>query len=229
MTGKEDIRIAEDNLNCTFLRDLNKLPVECFTKNNSNLETLLLQFFEFYSQFDFQDKALSINDGIAIRKPNNQPLYIINPLESSLNVSKNVSYEECERLRMEVRNAAWQLEAVHEEDRTEGWGLLGLTEKQSIMSLRKLVRVGNSHRLVSLKDLFKEESTDETKIENVKIKVEKTVSKNSLEEGKELNRNVLEMKNKVEKEVNKKNEQKIKFKNSQVRNEVYRIRRNKMA
>lgn len=98
--GKEDIRTAEDNVNCTFLRDMNKLPPDSYGRSDAKLETLLLQFFEFYAQFDFHNKAISVNEGAAVRKPSNLPLYIQNPLEQALNVSRNVSYEECERLKV---------------------------------------------------------------------------------------------------------------------------------
>ncbi|KAI5638202.1 cid1 family poly A polymerase domain-containing protein [Phthorimaea operculella] len=149
--GKEDIKIAEDSVNCTFLRDLNKLPPDSYGQSSADLQTLLLQFFEFYSQFDFHDKAISINEGKPVRKPNALPLYIVNPLEQALNVSRNVSYEECERIRMEVRNAAWQLESSGEGNKADDWGLLGLIEQKTTRGLKKLLRVGNSHRLVSVK------------------------------------------------------------------------------
>lgn len=190
------------------MRDLNRLPPESYGQSQSNLQTLLLQFFEFYSQFDFQDKAISINEGAPVRKPNNLPLYIVNPIEQALNVSRNVSFEECERLKMEVRNAAWQLESCTEGDRTDDWGLLGLIEKRTTRGLKKLLRVGNSHRLVSVKDLFNEEDTSD-----------KRLSKKSDKESAKVAQNV-----KVEKK-----EQKIKFKNTTIANEVYRIRRDKIV
>lgn len=211
-SDKEDIRIAEDNVNCTFLRDLNRLPPESYGQSQSNLQTLLLQFYEFYSQFDFQDKAISINEGSPVRKPNNLPLYIVNPIEQALNVSRNVSFEECERLKLEVRNAAWQLESCTEGERGDDWGLLGLIEKRTTRGLKKLLRVGNSHRLVSVKDLFKEEDDNDQKV--IK-KSDKESDKDSV---------------KVEQSVKmEKKEQKIKFKNSTIANEVYRIRRDKIV
>lgn len=207
-TAKEDIRIAEENVNCTFVRDLNRLPPESYSQSQSNLQTLLLQFFEFYSQFDFQDKAISINEGAPVRKPNNLPLYIVNPLQQALNVSRNVSFEECERLKMEVRNAAWQLESCTEGDRADDWGLLSLIEKRTTRGLKKLLRVGNSHRLVSVKDLFNEDDGSD-----------KRLSKKSDNESTKVTQSV-----KAEKK-----EQKIKFKNSTIANEVYRIRRDKIV
>ncbi|XP_063624954.1 poly(A) RNA polymerase, mitochondrial-like [Cydia splendana] len=203
---REDIRIAEDNLNCTFLRDANKLPPTSYSQNDSSLETLLLHFFEFYAQFDFADKAISLNEGVAVRKPNALPLYIVNPLEQALNVSRNVSYEECERLKMEVRNAAWQLEAGLEGDKTDDWGLLGLIEKKSTRGLKKLLRVGNSQRLVSVKDLFTSEEDNQPVSNDIKDKLDRLARKGT----------------------NEKDKSKVKFKNSQVASEVYRIRRDKL-
>lgn len=206
--GKEDIRIAEDNLNCTFLRDLNRLPAESYSQNTDDLETLLLQFFEFYSQFDFQDKAISLNEGVALRKPNQLPLYIVNPLEPSLNVSRNVSFEECEKIRMEVRNAAWQLESKETNDS----GLLSLIERKASRGLKKLLRVGNSHRLVSVKDLFKEDEInpkESRQMESLNPKDKEVGEKSEVEDKKS------EVKSEGQ------------LKNSSVSNAIFRIRREK--
>lgn len=103
---------------------MNKLDHE--TKNTDSLETLLKQFFEYYSQFDFVSKAVCINESVALSKPEHSPLYIVNPLERGLNVSKNVSIEEMEKFKIELRNAAWTLEA--QQNRDSNWGLLSLFE-----------------------------------------------------------------------------------------------------
>ncbi|KAJ2937501.1 hypothetical protein O0L34_g17547 [Tuta absoluta] len=213
--GKEDIKIAEDNVNCTFLRDLNKLPADSYAQCSSDLQTLLLQFFEFYSQFDFNDKAISINEGKPVRKPNALPLYIVNPLEQALNVSRNVSYEECERIRMEVRNAAWQLESCGEGNKGDDWGLLGLIEQKTTRGLKKLLRVGNSHRLVSVKDLFNDDDDD---LKDAKSKYQRLKNEDD---------SVNEMKIAMVKEERK--EQRMKFKNTQVANQVKRILRDKIV
>ncbi|CAG2057787.1 unnamed protein product [Timema podura] len=114
--GPDDRRITPDGVNCTFIRDLKKLIEHNETKkqNKDSLETLLLNFFEFYSSFDFSSRAISIVEGMTIPKPEHAPLYIVNPLERGFNVSKNVSHEETERLRIELRNAAWALESTWE-------------------------------------------------------------------------------------------------------------------
>lgn len=200
---------------------MNKLPPECYGQNSASLQTLLLQFFEFYAQFDFQDKAISINEGHAIRKPNALPLYIVNPLEQALNVSRNVSFEECERLKAEVRNAAWQLEAGHDRQKAEDWGLLGLIEQKTTRGLKKLLRAGNSHRLVSVKDLFKDSDDNEPQ-DSLKSKLERLVTKSD----KEVDTSVKEMKDELVKE---KRPPRMKFKNTSVASEVFRIRRDKIV
>ncbi|XP_041981414.1 poly(A) RNA polymerase, mitochondrial-like [Aricia agestis] len=209
-SGREDIRIAEENLNCTFLRDLNKLPASAFGQNTDKLETLLFQFFEFYSQFDFQERAISINEGTSIRKPNASPLYIVNPLEQAMNVSRNVSYEECERLKLEIRNAAWHLETSLDNKKGDDWGLLGLIEKKTARGLKQLLRLGNLQRLVSVKDLFKDDE-NEPSTEGIKSKLQKFGKNKS-----------------TEKTDSDEKSEKVKFKNSQIAKEVFRIRRDKI-
>lgn len=127
----EDKRLIEDGINCTFARNFQNIGFH--SNNTSKVSELLLQFFEFYSQFDFQNKAISLNEGRVVSKPDHSALYIVNPLERLLNVSKNVSMEECERLRIEVRNAAWVLESevenqqqIESDRAQEPWGLLNL-------------------------------------------------------------------------------------------------------
>lgn len=220
--NKDDTRIAEENLNCTFLRNLNQLPSHCYSQNKANLESLLLGFFEYYSQFDFEGKAISINEGKPIRKPNALPLYIVNPLEQALNVSRNVSFEECERLKLEVRNAAWQLED-YQGQKDDDWGLIAIVEKKTTRGLKKLLRVGNSHRLVSVKDLF--DDSDNTGSESsLKNRLQRLIQKSD----SEVNKSVKVMKDMIS-DIKMKKDNKIKFKNNQVENQVRRIQRDKIV
>lgn len=156
-----DSRVTEDGINCTFARDMDRLGFR--SRNQSSLSELLLQFFEFYSQFDFHNRAISLNEGRALSKPDHSAMYIVNPLEQLLNVSKNVSMEECERLRIEVRNAAWVLESevenvalpVSEGERQEhSWGLLNLFKHPE----KPLIRPNMffKPRMVEVSDLFEQ-------------------------------------------------------------------------
>ncbi|XP_060662872.1 poly(A) RNA polymerase, mitochondrial isoform X1 [Drosophila nasuta] len=152
-----DIRITEDGINCTFARDMER--VSFASRNTSSLSELLLQFFEFYSQFDFHNRAISLNEARALSKPDHSAMYIVNPLEQLLNVSKNVSLEECERLRIEVRNAAWILESevenstLTEQERNEqSWGLLNLFKHPEKAVIRP--NMFFKPRMVEVSDLF---------------------------------------------------------------------------
>lgn len=75
----DDMRLTEDGINCSFGRDFERYGFRC--RNTAKLSELLLQFFEFYSQFDFHNRAVSLNEGRAIAKPDHSALYIVNPLE----------------------------------------------------------------------------------------------------------------------------------------------------
>lgn len=170
---KDDFRLTEDDINCTFLRDLNNLN---FVKTNTDVPGhLLLQFFEFFSQFDFQNKAISLNEGKSILKPEHSAMFIINPLETILNVCKNVSLEETERFRIEVRNAAWILESEGQKSSSKSWGLLNLfkTSKQSLVRPQMFFRP----RMMEVSNLFEQTEDMQNQISyknsNVKNEVDK--------------------------------------------------------
>lgn len=149
-----DIRVTEDNINCTFLRDLNKLSFK--TENTDSLHHLLLQFYEFYSTFNFQQNGISLIEGRSITKPDHSAIWITNPLEPLLNVSKNVSYEELEKLKLETRNAAWVLESTIDKNKDpSSWGLMNLfRSKKRVVKPEMFFK----SRLVDVTDLFKDDS-----------------------------------------------------------------------
>ena len=140
VSGPTDSRYAED-INCSFVRDLRNVKLDL--DHSKTAADLLLGFFNFYQHFDFNSKGLNLSSAKIINKPDYSPMYIVNPLERNLNVSKNVSIEEVERLRIEARNAAWTLET--------GSKLSDIFQKSpdSLLSKRKYVP-----RMVAVKDLF---------------------------------------------------------------------------
>jgi poly(A) RNA polymerase len=179
----DDRYVTEDGINCTFLRDINKLQKP--TENTDSLQSLLVQFFEFYSQFDFTSKAICLNDAVSITKPEHCAMYIVNPLERGLNVSKNVSLEELERFKVEAKNAAWLLES--QETRTENWGLLSIFEnKRKSSSVLNFSCQNKQGRLMDVSALFDENSEEpiQFKNETVRNHVEniKNEKKNKLKE-----------------------------------------------
>lgn len=62
------------------------------------MHNLLFNFFEYYSIFDFKTQAICIRDGRYKPKNDFSPLYIYNPFNTTLNVSKNVT--SCELIRL---------------------------------------------------------------------------------------------------------------------------------
>lgn len=153
-----DLRITDSQINCSFLRDITRLDFR--STNRSSLEELLLQFFEFYSHFDFNQRAISLNVGSSILKPDHSPMYIVNPLETTLNVSKNVNLEETELFRIQVRNALWLLDTHEKPTATEGtateWGLISLFGNK--VKDRITPQMFFTKRLVNVKDIFDDES-----------------------------------------------------------------------
>jgi poly(A) RNA polymerase, mitochondrial len=161
---KSDIRIADESINCTFLRDLDYLKFQRL--NEDKLSILLIQFFEFFSKFEFNVSSVSILEGKCCGKADHSAMFIVNPFEPLTNVSKNVSLEEVERFKFEVRNAAWILEQSQEEEKDpKMWGILKLfkTNKNSLIKPQMFFK----SRLVDVSELF---SADEQQTSSVNYK-----------------------------------------------------------
>lgn len=80
--------------------------------------------------------------------------------------------------------------------------------------------MGNSHRLVSVKDLFRDNEKESE--DGIRSKLERLTQKNETEGVREMKK---DLDNKME---GKGRNEPLKFKNRQVANEVMRIRRNKL-
>lgn len=162
--SNSDVRITNEGINCTFLRDVSKLHKD--VENKKTLDQLLLGFFEYFATFDFNTNAISLNFGKTINKPEYSALYIVNPLEVHFNVSKNISSEEMERFRIELRNAAWIMESSLLN--TNSFNLLDLFKGFDVNKKNQIVfeiqhQIKNSNRLVTVKDLFDDSQTQEDK------------------------------------------------------------------
>ncbi|KAK3871505.1 hypothetical protein Pcinc_023347, partial [Petrolisthes cinctipes] len=101
------------------------------SENKDSLEELLRGFFEFYDCFNFREQGLSLLHGLGFVKPEHRAMYIQNPLSRELNVSRNVTLEEVDRIRTEITNARYLLEgskALQNDgsDRESAWGALPL-------------------------------------------------------------------------------------------------------
>ncbi|NXT08985.1 PAPD1 protein, partial [Prunella fulvescens] len=111
---------------CSFVSDLRKIKP---TKNTETLDVLLGEFFEFFGNFDFRKNSINLRKGKEVNKPESSPLYIWNPFEQDLNISKNVNQPQLEKFIAMARESAWILQ---KEDKTqqminkEPWGLAAL-------------------------------------------------------------------------------------------------------
>ena len=78
-------------------------------------ESLLHGFFLFYSEFDFENQAISIIEGSTFPKPADfSPLYLENPLCIGLNICKNVSSKNLEAFTDAMKVAARKVESLSE-------------------------------------------------------------------------------------------------------------------
>ncbi|XP_050538255.1 poly(A) RNA polymerase, mitochondrial-like [Daktulosphaira vitifoliae] len=163
LAGSNDVQITDDGVNCTFLRDITKLSHE--PSNKKTLEQLLQGFFEYYASYDFNTNAMSLNYGTTIPKPEYNAMYIVNPLEVNFNVSKNVSLEETERFRIELRNAAWTIDSHIINQKTfKLFDLFRTCETYKQLNKQASFNFQNTlNRLVTVKDLFVNDTPNEHK------------------------------------------------------------------
>jgi len=91
------------------------------------VDVLLIEFFKFYGDFNFGNSGVSLVNGAIVTKPDEaSPIYIENPLERELNVSKNVLREQVEKFQTLCRTAGTSLENTRSNSAGEAWGLLSI-------------------------------------------------------------------------------------------------------
>ncbi|CAL8120410.1 unnamed protein product [Orchesella dallaii] len=99
-----DHKVTVDGIDCSFLRDREQILKHFSPQTQGeSVAELLFDFFEFYSEFDFNSKGVSLVTGSSWGKPDSGPLYIQNPLERHLNVARNVSKEEVTRFKSKAK------------------------------------------------------------------------------------------------------------------------------
>ncbi|XP_038189481.1 poly(A) RNA polymerase, mitochondrial isoform X1 [Arvicola amphibius] len=165
LADAEDRCILDGN-NCTFIRDLYKIKP---SGNTETLELLLKEFFEYFGNFAFNKNSINIRQGREQNKPDSSPLYIQNPFETSLNISKNVSQSQLQKFVDLARDSAWILE---QEDKgqpspssKQPWGLaaLLLPPGAAYPSLSKKKKKLMSEKVKGLLASIKSNSTDISK------------------------------------------------------------------
>ncbi|NWU92746.1 PAPD1 protein, partial [Upupa epops] len=125
LAGEKDTHVI-GGYDCSFVSDLNKIKP---TKNTESLDVLLGGFFEYFGNFDFRRNSINLRKGKEVNKPESSPLYIWNPFEQDLNISKNVNQPQLEKFVAMARESAWILQKDDKTQRMinkEPWGLAAL-------------------------------------------------------------------------------------------------------
>lgn len=153
LAGPSDKCVIDGN-DCTFISDFNKIQLQ---RNTETLEQLLFDFFEFYSTFPFNRMSVNIRKGKEQNKPELGPLYIQNPFETSMNVSKNVNSIQLERFVALCQESAWLLQQKDSTTARSGapWGLATLLLPSQVIGIKgrkKRKREPASERIKSLLD-----------------------------------------------------------------------------
>lgn len=73
----------------TFSTDIAKLNFK--SENTSTLEELAVEFFKYYSSFDYTKNAIDITSGKIKANINDESIHVINPLAQTVNVCKVVT------------------------------------------------------------------------------------------------------------------------------------------
>lgn len=144
----QDRRRAFD-VDCTFLRDP-QVFAERAQSNTQSLEELLVGFLQFVEAFPFEEYGLSVIWGDMLRKTETTSLYVQNPLERELNVSKNVNGVQVERLPTEARVALHLLES----SKGDHWGLLSFLNSQQYSSAMVVRSQKTQISTLNLKHVF---------------------------------------------------------------------------
>ncbi|XP_068160687.1 poly(A) RNA polymerase, mitochondrial [Antennarius striatus] len=162
LAGPSDQSVIEGQ-DCTFVSDVTKIPLQ---SNTETLECLLCGFFDFYSTFAFQKMAINIRKGTEQNKSDMSPLYIQNPFEPSLNVSKNVNTIQINHFVRLCQESVWMLQQGSDEpSATKPWGLANLLLPSGVGGIRKGRKQGqifSKEMILSLLEGVQAPSKDET-------------------------------------------------------------------
>ncbi|XP_043824967.1 poly(A) RNA polymerase, mitochondrial [Dromiciops gliroides] len=160
LADARDKCVIEGN-DCTFVSNLDRIKP---SENTETLDVLLCQFFEYFGNFAFNKNSINIRKGKEQNKPESSPIYIQNPFEPSLNVSRNVNESQLERFVHLARESAWILQ----EDKGQSskssnpWGLATLLQP-SVLNKSQVKKVVRRPASVAIRKLLESIKSDSTK------------------------------------------------------------------
>ncbi|KAG1687437.1 Poly(A) RNA polymerase, mitochondrial [Nymphon striatum] len=86
---------------------------------------LLLEFFEFYSSFNFKDRGISVFHGTDVPKSDDQALYLENPIDFELNVAKAVSEAQMQEIQACMQSTL-KILTTPRSSKDNSWGLCSI-------------------------------------------------------------------------------------------------------
>ncbi|KAI4484558.1 hypothetical protein M0804_007124 [Polistes exclamans] len=134
--------------------------LKSYRKNNMHLSALLIDFFKFYATFDFNVQKICLRTGTTIKSIHNTALYICNPFETELNVSKNISFNEVQRIQSLMSVAITNLQNT-KASQTKKWGIL------SILNFPESPNLSINVLKIFDKDINTENTRDDRTITNI--------------------------------------------------------------
>ncbi|XP_068942487.1 poly(A) RNA polymerase, mitochondrial [Petaurus breviceps papuanus] len=162
LADAKDKCIIEGN-DCTFVSNLDRIKP---SENTETLDILLCQFFEYFGNFSFNKNSINIRKGKEQNKPDSSPIYIQNPFEPSLNVSRNVNESQLERFVHLARESAWILQegkGQSSKSSNHPWGLAALLQP-SASNKSKAKKPGRGPTGEAVRKLLESIKTDSTKL-----------------------------------------------------------------
>ncbi|XP_075171632.1 poly(A) RNA polymerase, mitochondrial [Anomaloglossus baeobatrachus] len=168
LAGKKEKCII-DGSDCTFVNDLNRVKQ---TANTESLDNLLIEFLEFYGKFDFKTNCIDIRKGQEKNKPEAAALYIQNPFEQTLNISKNVNQPQLQRFVNLAQESAFVLQDQMQKSsqKEKPWGLASIlliksSDKETTQRRKK--KISASERIGSLLESLRDNgNTGKTNVDH---------------------------------------------------------------
>ncbi|XP_043263200.1 poly(A) RNA polymerase, mitochondrial [Colletes gigas] len=124
--------------------------------NEESVSILLYGFFEYYATFKFSSCGICIQEGKEKSKRESAPLYIYNPFEPTLNVSRNVNMDSLNYAIVQFKNA---LSILQNAETGTLLNLFGLTQLSAINN-KNVAKINKNNELNNNENNM--ETTNET-------------------------------------------------------------------